>query len=351
MQIVQNPTASGIVPSNNAATATNAHAVDGTALGLNGENAATQTPVNPSPTSAAPLRRGLSNWDSPLQNEISSAQQALDFLEQSAAQLRGLKADLSAKLASRQIRDGSVEARVRQFSNTWRNRQQASGGSLDPRLSFNRKGAQQRFAVRGMSLANLRTGAKETLAISVGGSSGVRSVTLEAGLSDSEIAQRFDDALAPAGVRVSVGDNGQLEFSTPESNFASVRDAFAVQGACIRYPSGQLNRVKVEPESSTIDPDSWQTGDMEGLRSTLQQVLAALAQVEQAISSVHTQLNQASARAAEAAPAGATTAGMTQVANRFVTTTAQPGYQSLLSINSALAGISRDRVISLLQLR
>jgi len=351
MQIVQNPNATVIVPSNNAPTATNAHAVDGTALGLNGENAATQTPVNPAPTSAAPLRRGLSNWDSPLQDEISSAQQALDFLEQSAAQLRGLKADLSAKLASRQIRDGTLEARVRQFSNTWRNRQQASGGSLDPRLGFNRKGAQLRFTVRGMSLSNLRTGAKETLAISVGGNQGVRSVTLDAGLTDDEIAQRFDDALAPAGVRVAVGDNGNLEFSTAESNFASVRDSFAVQGSGVRFPSGQLNRVKVEPEAPSVDPDSWQTGDMESLRSTLQQVLAALAQVEQAIANVNSQLQSASARAADATPTGATTAGMTQVANHFVSTTVQPGYQSLLSINSALAGINRERVMSLLRLR
>jgi len=349
MQIVQNPAASVIVPTNNAG---NAHAVDGTALGLNGENAATSTPVNPTPTSAAPLRRGLSNWDSPLQDEISSAQQALDFLEQSAAQLRGLKADLSAKLAARQQRsDGTIEARVRQFNSTWRNRQQASGGSIDPRLGFSRKSSTQRFTVRGMSLANLRTGGKEVLAVSVGGNQGVRSVILDAGMTDDEIAQRFNDALSPAGVQVSVGDDGNLEFATAESNFASVRDSFAVQGGGIRFPSGQLNRVKVEAEAPTIDPENWQTGDTDSLRSTLQQVLAALSQVEQAIGNVHSQLNQASTRVASAAPAGATTAGMTQAAQHFVNTTVQPGYQSLLSITSALAGISRDRVVALLNLR
>ena len=36
----------------------------------------------------APLRRGLTNMDAPLQNDVSGAQQAIDFLEQSAAQLR-----------------------------------------------------------------------------------------------------------------------------------------------------------------------------------------------------------------------------------------------------------------------
>jgi hypothetical protein len=39
------------------------------------------------------------------------------------------------------------------------------------------------------------------------------------------------------------------------------------------------------------------------------------------------------------------------VAQNFVSTTKQPGYQSLLSLTSALVGISRERVISLLGLR
>jgi hypothetical protein len=42
---------------------------------------------------------------------------------------------------------------------------------------------------------------------------------------------------------------------------------------------------------------------------------------------------------------------MEQMAQNFVSTTRQPGYQSLLSITSALAGISRERVTSLLRLR
>jgi hypothetical protein len=349
MQIAQTPTPTVIVPGNNAG---NAAAVDGTALGLNGEKAATSTPVTPTPTSAAPLKRGLGNWDAPLQGDISGAQQALDFLEQSAAQLRGLKSDLSARLAARQMRDGTIEARVRQFSSTWRNRQQASGGTLDPRLGFSRKNAAQRFSVRGMSLANLRTGGREVLAISLGGQN-LRSVSLEPGLSDEQIAQRFDDALAPAGVRVEVGEDGNLSFSTPENAFANVRDSFAVQGAGIRYPAGQLNRIKVEPETPAINPDSWQTGDPEALRATLAQVMQALAQVEQAIAQVQAALNQAGSRVQDASGADAAlaTVNMDQVAQKFLHTTAQPGYQSLLSITSALAGISRERVISLLGLR
>jgi uncharacterized protein YoxC len=340
-------TTTNVIPG---ANASNASAVDGTSLGLNGENAATATPVTPTPNAAAPLRRGLGNWDQPLQGDISGAQQALDFLEQSAAQLRNLKADLSARLATRQRADGALEARVRQFSNTWRGRSTASGGTLDAQLQFSNKGTNTRFTVRGMSLPNLRTGGREVLAMSIGGGQSLRSVVLEPGLTDQQITQRLDDALAPAGVRAEISEEGQLVFSTAESQWSNVRDTIAVQGNGIRFPTGQLNRVKAEAEAPAVDPDNWQTSDVDSIRATLQQVLQALAQVEQAIAKVHTALNQVSARVQSATP-DASKSGMDQVAQNFVSTTRKPGYQSLLSITSALAGISRERVISLLSLR
>ena len=346
MQIVQSTTPATMPQGN----ASNAVAADGTALGLAGQNAATATPVTPTPSAAAPLQRGLSNWDQPLQGDVAGAQQALDFLEQSAAQLRALKSDLSAKLASRQVRDGTIEARVRQFSSTWKQRQQTSGGTLDARLGYNRKGAAQRFTVRGMTLAGLRHGSREVLSIAVGSAAqGVRSVSLEPGLSDEQIAQRFDEALAPLGVRAGVNSDGALEFSTPEDAWAGVRDSFAVQGSGIRFPTGQMNRVKTEPEAASIEPDNWDTSDEAALRQTLQQVVQALAQVEQAMASVSNALSQAGSRVATASPEAPP--AMDQVAQNFVSTTKQPGYQSLLSLTSALVGISRERVISLLGLR
>jgi hypothetical protein len=345
MQIPSPSTPSVIVAGNGG----NASAVDGTALGLNGENAATATPVNPTPTTAAPLRRGLNNWDQPLQKDISGAQQALDFLEQSAGQLRTLKADLSARLANRQRADGVLESNVRQFSNNWRNRASASGGTLDSQLNFSNESTNTRFTVRGMNVGNLRNGGREVLALSLGGQN-LRSVVLEPGLTDQQIAQRFDDALAPSGVRVKLSDDGQLEFSAPEGQFANIRDSLAVQGNGQRFPAGQLNRLKADAEAPAVDPDQWQTGDVEGLRATLQQVLHALSQVEKSIASVRAALGQASTRVKNAA-VSTSTQGMEQAADNFVSTTKQPGYQSLLSITSALSGISRERVVSLLRLR
>jgi hypothetical protein len=288
--------------------------------------------------------------DAPLQNDVSGAQQAIDFLEQSAAQLRALKTDIAAKLATRTMRDGQVEQRVRQFSETWRNRSQASGGTLDAQLNYSKQPAIQRFTVRGMTLANLRNGARETLAISVGGgTAGLRSVHLAPGLSDAEIVSRFDQAMAPAGVRVSVNKDGELVFTAPESAWPGIRDSLAVQGSGIRFPAGQLNRIKADAEAPVVMPEGWGTADVEAMRATLQQVTQALAHVEAALAKVRQELAAATQRVQSELPE-IEVAGMGQMAEVFANVANEPGYSALVSLTSALVGINRDRVVSLLRL-
>ncbi|MES2741534.1 MAG: hypothetical protein V4754_11355 [Pseudomonadota bacterium] len=315
-------------------------------------DAASAAPASDSTIQAAPapLRRGLSSWDHQLQGDIASAQQALDFLEQSASQLQALKSELAAKLASHQGREGQVEARVRQFSQTWRQRAATSGGSLDAQLSYSNP-ANQRFSIRGLNLANLQAGGKEVLAFSVGGASQtLRSVSIEPGMAAGEIVQRFDQALAPANIRVGLNQNGTLIFSTPETSWAAVRDTLAVRGSGIRFPTGQMNRVKTDEEPALITPDGWSTADSEALRQTLQQVVQALAQVQQARDNVSRALAGAASRADSAQPVDIGV-GMETLAQNFISKTNEPSYDSLLSVSSALVGISRERVLSLLALR
>jgi hypothetical protein len=183
---------------------------------------------------AAPLRqRGLSNWDTGLQREVAGAQQALDFLGQGASQLQGLKGDLSAALALRPLREGQLEARVRQFGDTWQQRAKLAGGTLD---------------------------------------------------------------------------------------------------------------------GATFDPASWRSGDTEGVRQALQQVVKGLARFRQAQDEVRQRLAVAAERAEPAQPAD-TGVAMAQVAGNFAQSADAPSYAALLALHSALAGVSRERVTALLGLR
>ena len=346
MQIAQLSTSSGI-PAKGASTA---RVVD-EASGASDAGTSARAGGAAAKSAPAPLQRGLSNWDHQLQGKISNAQQTLDYLDRSSSQLQALKSELAAKLAARQGRDGQVEARVRQFNNTWRQRSNASGGTLDAQLSYSSpQAAQQNFTIRGLTLDSLKNGPQEVLAFSVGGANqALRSVNIEPGMSDNQIIARFDQALMPSNIRVKLGDNGELMFSTPESSWASVRDSLSVRGNGIRFPTGQMSRVKTDPEPAAIAPEEWNTGDVEALRATLQQVVQALAHLQQARSSVSLALTQASGRVADAQPVQGPVR-MESLAQNFSDKANKPGYESLLAISSALVGISRDRVIALLGL-
>ncbi|WP_226929314.1 hypothetical protein [Janthinobacterium aquaticum] len=342
MQISQLPNSSGIATKG----------TDSTRVGDSVDRGGARADGAAGSGAAAPLKRGLSNWDHQLQGEISNAQQTLDYLERSSSQLQALKSELAAKLAARMGRDGQVEARVRQFSNTWRQRASASGGTLDAQLSYSSpKTAQQSFTIRGLTMASLQEGPQEVLAFSVGGASqSLRSVNIEPGLSEEEIIARFDRALLASNIRVRKGDQGQIVFSTPEASWAGVRDSLSVRGGGIRFPTGQMNRVKTDVEPPAIAPEEWDTGDLEALRATLHEVVQALAHVQQARDSVSLALAQATTRVDSAQPAPVP-AGIDTLAQRFNETATTPGYESLLAISSALVGISRERVIALLGLR
>ena len=347
MQIVQTSSSSGVA----AKSTGTARVVDDASAAVKG-SASARSEAPAARSSTASLQRGLSNWDHQLQGEISNAQQTLDYLERSSSQLQALKSELAAKLAARQGREGQVEARVRQFSNTWRQRASASGGTLDAQLSYTSpQAAQQQFSIRGLTMASLQEGPQEVLAFSVGGANqALRSVNIEPGLSESEIVSRFDRALMPSGIGVKLGKNGELVFSTSEAAWANVRDSLSVRGSGIRYPTGQMSRVRTDAEPAAIAPEEWNTGDVEALRATLQQVVQALAQLQAARSSVSLALAQATGRVARAQPVQQVNVSMDTLAENFTEKASQPGYESLLAISSALVGISRERVVALLGL-
>ena len=347
MQIAQTSSSSGVA----AKGASTARVVDDASAAVSG-GASARSDAPAARGSTASLQRGLSNWDHQLQGEISNAQQTLDYLERSSSQLQALKSELAAKLAARQGREGQVEARVRQFSNTWRQRASASGGTLDAQLSYTSpQAAQQNFSIRGLTMASLQEGPQEVLAFSVGGANqALRSVNIEPGLSQDEIVSRFDRALMPSGIRVKQGEDGELVFSTAEASWANVRDSLSVRGSGIRYPTGQMSRVRTDAEPAAIAPEEWNTSDVEALRATLQQVVQALSHLQQARSAVSLALAQATGRVAKAQPVQISVS-MDTLAENFTEKASQPGYESLLAISSALVGISRERVVALLGLR
>ena len=296
-------------------------------------------PPSAPPAAAAPLRRGLPGFDTRLQGDVASAQQAIDFLQEVAAQLQALKGELSSKISNLQADEQHIEAQLRQLASTLMRRRQSGGEKLDANLQYNTASASQRFSMRGMSLDALRAGPARVLSFSVSTSSHPLTVSLEPGLSAEDIVQRFDRALAPANIRVGSDANGQLVFSTPEANFPALRENLVILGS---------GRVVTEAEAAAVVPQRWGTESTEALRLSLQEVVRALAQVRRSQDAASRELSAAASRAA-AAPVPA--AAMETLAQDFASTASAPNYESLLAITSAMVGISRDRVQALLGLR
>jgi hypothetical protein len=301
-----------------------------------------------SPATPAPLRGNgsASQLGSGLQDQVARAQQALDYLDRVATQLESLKSELTAKLAG--TRGGSsrpqLEAQVRQLAHTLAARRKQGGGSVDNNLNYSTKPATQRFRIRGLDIASIRQSAPQSISFSVGGVGGPQmAVNIEPDQSNPEIARALDRALAPMGVHASLDENGELVFSTPESNWSSVKDSIAVSGR---------GRVTTEEVPGNLAPQQWNvgadTGNADALRQSLREVVQALERVRRSQAAASNALAAASAQVTEVQ----TPPPEVEIAaDGFASAAASTDYESLVALTSALVGVSRDRVLALLGLR
>jgi hypothetical protein len=301
---------------------------------------------------AAPLRGKASSAGGALQDQVARAQQALDYLDRVAGQLESLKGSLTSKLAgtrtaARQQLDSQLGTQVRQLSSTLAARTRNAGGGVDANLNFNGQPATQRFRIRGLDLATLRQNAPQSLAFSVGGSGGPQlSVNIDAGQTDAEIAAAIDRAMAPMGVRAGLDGQGALVFSTAEAKWPAVQDSIAISGR---------GRVATDEVPADLAPQQWNVGSGAGgasggdtLRQSLREVVQALERVRRSRDAASNALSAASVAMSRATTPPPEVA---DAAQEFASTASNPDYQSLLSLTSALVGVSRERVLALLGLR
>ena len=331
--------------------------------------------------SAAPVPRGgLKVYSPQFNRQVAVAQQSLDYLDGLAGQLRGLHASLTkAQAAGSGSAPRQVQQQVQAVQATWSQRQSATAGSLDAQLNLAAPGqAQQKFTVSGLDIDALASGGPETLSLNfnINGQKGTASVALAPGLSAQDIARRFDRALAPSGVRASLGANDQLELSVNESSAAGVRDTLSIKGEGRRFPAGPFHRVASTIQSAAIAPENWPAGATavggsatqslrQSVRDAYQKVSTAYRNVGGALRDAATRLNASSTSGASGATGGSGAAGASgavatapaddaswsdSFTKTFETTGSSGGFGSLTSVASAVAGVSRQRTLSLLTL-
>ncbi|MFC5458284.1 hypothetical protein [Massilia niabensis] len=295
----------------------------------------------PRASTPAPARRSRPEWDTRLQANVASAQQAQDYLNQVARELESVKAALSAKLAGMKSGARELEARARQLGASIAARTARAGGSVDAQLEFSDGApAQQRFRVQGLDAGMLQAAAPLSLAFSIGGAGGPQlAASIEPDMTPEQIAGRLDRTLAPLKVRAGLDGQGRIEFTTAETNWPAVRDSIAISGR------GRVATEAVAPDMKLQDLEA---GNPDALRQSLREVVQALERVRRSQAAASAALSAAAQRAAQPEMSADVLA---LTAQDFASTAASHDYDSLLAITSALVGVSRERVLALLGMR
>ncbi|MDB5746927.1 MAG: hypothetical protein JWP72_1775 [Massilia sp.] len=288
-----------------------------------------------------PARRSKLDWDTRLQGDVASAQQAQDYLNQVTRELESVKAALSAKLAGMTSGARDLEVRARQLAASIAARSVRAGGSVDAQLAFSDGApAQQRFRVSGLEAGMLQAAAPLSLAFSIGGAGGPQlAAAIEPGMTPEQIAGRLDRTLAPLNVRARLDGQGRIEFSTAEANWPAVRDSIAISGR---------GRVATEALSPDLKLQDLGTGNPDALRQSLREVVHALDRVRRSQAAAGAALTVAAQRAAQPELSAE---ALALTAQDFASTAISHDYNSLLAITSALVGVSRERVLALLGMR
>jgi hypothetical protein len=301
-----------------------------------------------------PMRGGLRSLDTQLNQRVTASQRTIEFLGHVDAELQSLRTRLSAEIGvGHSEGDGVAELsqQIRRFDALWRQRHAATGGALDNQLDQVEPGAaQQRFKVRGLTIDSLTKGDAETLYLAVGGrTERAGAVTIEPGLDAAEIAQRFDRALAPSGVRVTQDRHGELVFSVREGDWTNARDLLAIKGDGRRFPTGQFTAARIVPEEPLIRPRGWSVENRTAMRETLEKVTAAQEVVRHARRLATEALNDEGRNLTRSADAEAQERTWSaEFARMFAATAGKGDYRTLSALSPALLGMHRDRVTALL---
>lgn len=301
----------------------------------------------PASPAAAPMRAGLRTIDDGLNAKVAGAQQALNFLDELGSRLQSLKGALSSRLSDPAAPDERLDAQLRDFAALWARRRDATGSSLDGQLALGAPGeSRQGFRVRGLDRQALMSGERETLHIAVRTRRDL-AVLIDPEAAPRSTVRRLDQALMPAGIRVSRDAWGELRFDANEVAWPDIRDSFAVKGAGHRFPAGQFHRVALDAEPDAIRPERWSNADGAGsLRQALQEIVTAIELVRRARLTVSEAIADARSRF-DAAPA-VDSLWASAFVEDFAGLARRADFGIHAAIAPALIAVSRHRVLSLL---
>lgn len=237
-------------------------------------------PVTREQTPREQTGHARSGYSLQLNRQLTSIQSADSYLADLANRLDQLKLTLSKQLASPHLDEQpELKKLIATLSRVLAERSSRSGSSLDGnfKLSLNEP-ARTRFRLPGLDAIDaLQAAGNETLIIKAGRrQSEPAVVVLHDGLRPEQILRRFNNALAPSGVRTELNADGQLVFTSSDAGWQRLRAGVAVQGEGALFEAGQFTELQPEEEAVLkVDGDTaLHTPDQQ--RSMLDRVVKVL---------------------------------------------------------------------------
>lgn len=311
------------------------------------------------------------------QQRLGRLQQGLDYLDRLSDAMQQLKGGLSQSLArastasANAVESGTpamLQAQLDHLRQLWSQRPREAAGRVDGDLQAAPEdgSARQRFKLRGLDLAVLQQGGRETLrlqlpgqhgddigaaltqpgeaAVATAGNAGrpvLIAVTLD-GEGTQDQLQALTRALSPAGLSVQA-QGADVVFSVAESRWPALRDGMTLRGEGRRFPSGQPVRALLEPAPEALQPQRWTLQDAPGQRQALGQLLQAQPKLAQARARLNEQLEAAARPIALMAPGQAQA-----LTGALAGALSGAEYGDVGALLPALRGMHRQRVRQLL---
>lgn len=304
----------------------------------------------------SPLTRGLQDFDLSRQSGVAGAQLSGVFLDRLQQGLQALRQQYTAQLGV----DPSLPVASAPAADTlraglkalWAQRPRATAGALDAQLRIGEPGqARQDFRLRGLSQATLTSGTREVLTVVTGNAPAPLTATIDPELPASANLRRLDQALAPVGIRVRADAAGEPVLSVPEAEWPRFQDRILVKGEGRRFPDGQAQPVRTPALPSALGEAVFEAplAEPASLREALGRVTVGIAAVAGAQQRAQALLVEQHQGLGPARGAPATTPERARaLAEGFAQRLNEAGYARFDAVAPTVAGISRERVRSLL---
>lgn len=320
------------------------------ATGASSAHAPQATPARPA------LTRGLKDFDLSRQSGVAGAQLSGVYLDRLQQGLQALRQQYTAQLSvdpeQPMASAAGADALRAGLKATWAQRARATAGALDAQLRIGEPGqARQDFRIRGLSQATLTSGTREVLTVVTGNAPAPLTATLDPELPASANLRRLDQALAPVGIRVRADESGEPVFSVPEAEWPRFHDRVLIKGEGRRFPDGQAQAVRTPALPSALGEAVF---DAPGhgpasLREALGRVSVGIAVVQGAQQRAQAALIEQHQGLGQAAGANKTTPERARaLAEGFAARLREAGFSRYEAVAPTVAGISRERVRSLL---